>query len=574
MMNRRAHSKSLRSLLVLMILALPCVVVWAGAPQDVCAQDVGPGFPTWRLLPRTPFSPALRTEALQPVAEQTDETDGSIQRKGSNPSVSGSGEAFTLSRSASVRPSNAEKSEGLPPAQGHGGPRTTDPGLPLMMPSTVVWPRVSQAMTALRTELAFPSLLPRTPLSRALWTEQTQPLAQQTAEPAAGSALGARSEPSETWSGSAVSPSQPGSVPPESGSAGILPATAPAVRPEGLFPALGYYGPRSVDLGPRLMMPSTAAWERISEAITILHVEPEFPSVMPLSPVATSLWAHEPQLVGERAKQGEKGKTERGESAAPQPPPVLLATDVVAADQLPAQGQSESRTAGHAGTAATSQRVATLARGGKGGSAPNQAGKSASSEKATTRTSSQPPEGENGKGVKGEPPASRTVLVHPSSTASQNAQPKPQGYHGPGTTHHASAVALQATAGEFSGTPGGKRALRDPFKLPPPPRPDQEEKDDPKLPGNRPPGSRGLLVEQLKLKGVVRDSSTQKMIAVVTANNNRAYFLQEGEAVYDGVVSKITSDAVYFKGNIFDTKRESRSREVVKTLSPAPGEVK
>jgi hypothetical protein len=81
-------------------------------------------------------------------------------------------------------------------------------------------------------------------------------------------------------------------------------------------------------------------------------------------------------------------------------------------------------------------------------------------------------------------------------------------------------------------------------------------------------------VEQLRLKGVVRDGATQKMIAVVTTTNNRAYFLREGEAVYDGVVSKITSDAVYFKGNIFDAKRAVRAREVVKTLSPAPGEVR
>jgi len=78
----------------------------------------------------------------------------------------------------------------------------------------------------------------------------------------------------------------------------------------------------------------------------------------------------------------------------------------------------------------------------------------------------------------------------------------------------------------------------------------------------------------LKLKGVVRDSATQKMIAVVTATNNRAYFLREGEAVYDAVVSKITPDAVYFRGNVFNPKREVHFREVVKVLSPAPGEVK
>ena len=274
------------------------------------------------------------------------------------------------------------------------------------------------------------------------------------------------------------------------------------------------------------------------------------------------------QSVVQTAKEGEKGKKERGESAPSQLPPLVLATGMAPGGQPPAQGQNESLTTGHAGTAA-SQKAATLAPGEKGAAPPTQAGKSASPENAASRTSGQPTKGQDGKSQKRENPGFPTAPVNPSSAAGQKSQPASQGYHGPGTTDHASPVALQASAGEIP-----RRALRDPFKLPPPPRPEQEEKDDPKLPGNRPPGSRGLLVEQLKLKGVVRDGATQKMIAVVTTNNNRAYFLREGEAVYDGVVSKITSDAIYFKGNTFDAKREVRSREVVKTLSPAPGEVR
>jgi hypothetical protein len=120
---------------------------------------------------------------------------------------------------------------------------------------------------------------------------------------------------------------------------------------------------------------------------------------------------------------------------------------------------------------------------------------------------------------------------------------------------------------------GFSASLRDPFKLPPPPRPALEE-NDPVVARNRRPGPRGLLIAQLRLKGVVRDSGTQKMIAVVINSSNRAYFLREGETVYDGMVSKITPDAVYFKENVLDAKHEMHSREVVKVLNPAPGEVR
>jgi hypothetical protein len=402
-------------------------------------------------------------------------------------------------------------------------------------------------------------LLPRTPFSPALWTDNTQTAPEQSWVCTSFSALHQNNQ---------ITLFESASVP-QPGSAGILPATAQAVTLQSHLLAQRHDGPRTTDRGIALMFPPAEAWPRVSQAITILHVEPAFPSLLPASPLSPGLWTHDTQRLFQQAREGEKSKKERGESTASQRPPVLLATDMAAGDQVPAQGQNESLTKRNAGTAAASQKSPTLAPGEKGADALNQAGKSGPSEKPTTKISGQSTQGEKGKGAKGESPASQTVPVGPSSGASQEGRPTVPGYNGPGTRDHASGVALLTSAGEL-----GRRALRDPFKLPPPPRPDPDEKDDPKVPGNRPPGSRGLLVEQLRLKGVVRDGATQKMIAVVTTNNNRAYFLREGEAVYDGVVSKITSDAVYFKGNIFDAKHEVRSHEVVKTLSPAPGEVR
>jgi len=493
MVKRHAHQKFLYFLVVPMALAIQSVAVWGG-PQSDTAQDAALVFPEWRLLPRTPLSPALRTDDTQ--------------------------SALAVPQPAFVPPSQTVRPGGQPLARVYD--ETTDPELLLMIPSTVAWQSVAQAMAVLRAEITFPSLVPQTPLSLALWTDAAP---EQTA--AAGS---------ETGSGSVFAASQqaPGSQ-------------SPAARPEAQPPAQGYIGPRTTDPGPPLMIPSVAVWQGVAQALTILHVEPTFPSLLPQSP-SRDLWKHSAQPVVQQAAKGEKGKRERWETGASQPSPVLLSAAMGPADQPLAQAQKEPLATSHGQAAAAPQTPPTEGHGET----------ATASQKAPTQP---PAPGEKGKTA--------------AATANQAAKSTPSEKAAPGTPGQpTSTIALQASAGELPGTPGGARALRDPFKLPPPPRPEEEQKDDPKPLGNRPPGSRGLLVEQLRLKGVVRDSATQKMIAVVTTTNNRAYFLREGEAVYDGVVSKITSDAVYFKGNMFDAKREVRSREVVKILGPTPGEVR
>jgi type II secretory pathway component PulC len=87
-----------------------------------------------------------------------------------------------------------------------------------------------------------------------------------------------------------------------------------------------------------------------------------------------------------------------------------------------------------------------------------------------------------------------------------------------------------------------------------------------------PTGKRGLLIGQLRLEGIVRLDTTNAMIAVVDNNSNRAYFLRENDAVYNGIVSKITPDSVIFKENALDQNGRLVVREVVKRLSPGPGE--
>lgn len=111
---------------------------------------------------------------------------------------------------------------------------------------------------------------------------------------------------------------------------------------------------------------------------------------------------------------------------------------------------------------------------------------------------------------------------------------------------------------------------RDPFKLPPPPGAKGEEEGG--ITGPLPPGIRGLVIGQLKLEGIVRMDTSNKMIAVVTNYTKRAYFLRENEALYNGVVSRITPDAVYFRENVLDQFGRVSTREVLRRLSSAPGE--
>jgi len=114
---------------------------------------------------------------------------------------------------------------------------------------------------------------------------------------------------------------------------------------------------------------------------------------------------------------------------------------------------------------------------------------------------------------------------------------------------------------------------RDPFKLPPPPPTGGRVSEGiPESTGPLPAGNRGLVVSQIRLQGVVRQDVSNKMLAVVTNETKRAYFLTENESVYNGVVSKITPDAVYFKENVLDREGKVTIREVVRRLGPAPGE--
>jgi len=111
---------------------------------------------------------------------------------------------------------------------------------------------------------------------------------------------------------------------------------------------------------------------------------------------------------------------------------------------------------------------------------------------------------------------------------------------------------------------------RDPFKLPGPPVLTAEGSGEAPI-GNLPPGTRGLVISRLRLEGIVRLDATSTMIAVVDTNANRAYFLRENDAVYNGVVAKISPDSITFRENTLDSAGKVGSRDVVLRLTQGPG---
>ena len=89
----------------------------------------------------------------------------------------------------------------------------------------------------------------------------------------------------------------------------------------------------------------------------------------------------------------------------------------------------------------------------------------------------------------------------------------------------------------------------------------------PKLqPGQRPPGTPGFLIDEMKLQGVVK--TRQGLVAMVNGPDNKGYLIHVGDKVLDGEVIRITTSSVVFRQEVNDPTRIERYREVVKDLAP------
>lgn len=117
---------------------------------------------------------------------------------------------------------------------------------------------------------------------------------------------------------------------------------------------------------------------------------------------------------------------------------------------------------------------------------------------------------------------------------------------------------------QFSYDPGGRR---DPFRS-------LFDEVAMRKKGPRPRGAAGMLVTELELTGIVRDSQGGN-IAVVIGTDSKGYFLHVGDDVYDGSVIAIdpAAGAVTFRQQVDDPRLIKPYRDVVKKLVP-PGEEK
>jgi hypothetical protein len=115
------------------------------------------------------------------------------------------------------------------------------------------------------------------------------------------------------------------------------------------------------------------------------------------------------------------------------------------------------------------------------------------------------------------------------------------------------------------------RGRRDPF-VNPVPKPAVEEQPAPP-PVVRPPGLRGVLVNEATIIGVVTSKEPGMNVVVIQAPGARIYFAARGDSLFDGVVKEIKADAVVFElPGIRRQGEPTPPREVVRRVRATPGE--
>ena len=87
--------------------------------------------------------------------------------------------------------------------------------------------------------------------------------------------------------------------------------------------------------------------------------------------------------------------------------------------------------------------------------------------------------------------------------------------------------------------------------------------------GQRPPGTPGFLIDEMKLQGIFK--TRHGLTAMINGPDNKGHLLRVGDKVLDGEVIRITATAVVFRQEVNDPTRIERYREVVKDLAPQSG---
>jgi Tfp pilus assembly protein PilP len=113
--------------------------------------------------------------------------------------------------------------------------------------------------------------------------------------------------------------------------------------------------------------------------------------------------------------------------------------------------------------------------------------------------------------------------------------------------------AVEAGQG-FTYDPAGRR---DPFRSLLARQPKEEM-------GQRPPGLRGMNIDEIKLQGILK--LPEGYVAMIQGTDNMSYLIRPGTVLYDGEVEQIEPGKVVFKMQVADPKSLKPYREVVRTL--------
>ncbi|MCU0292820.1 MAG: hypothetical protein MUF10_12660 [Thermoanaerobaculaceae bacterium] len=82
--------------------------------------------------------------------------------------------------------------------------------------------------------------------------------------------------------------------------------------------------------------------------------------------------------------------------------------------------------------------------------------------------------------------------------------------------------------------------------------------------GERPPGLRGMGVEEIKLQGIL--NLHEGYVAMVQGTDNLSYMIGAGTVLYDGTVERVEPGKVVFRLQVADPKSLKPYREVVRVL--------
>lgn len=92
---------------------------------------------------------------------------------------------------------------------------------------------------------------------------------------------------------------------------------------------------------------------------------------------------------------------------------------------------------------------------------------------------------------------------------------------------------------------------------------------DPKSQGARPAGVPGLLINEINVKGIVRNISG--FVALIQGPDNKTYVVKAGDRLMDGTVKSIVQDAVVFSQDVNDPLSLVKQKEIRKSLRSVDG---